>query len=247
MIRLHRISIILTIVLIFGQYPLALAQNDNSLVLGFQKLEEREYKDAIDLFTQVLDSEPSDTAALSGIIRASLLSNNLRSAQKYIDNAIRLHPNNPEFLLREGILNNLKGDYDKAIISFRKGITLSKSSVNIQFFINRGVSHMQLEKYEDAAQDFTDALEINPRNASALNYRAFSNYRLGLFEESIADYNQSIDLNPENAAAFYNRGMAYLRFGDKQKACPDFHKACSMGNKNACRMIMTECTTGGRR
>jgi len=241
-----RVKKILTLAILLSVYQLGFTQSTDLLAMGFQKLEGREYNEAINFFSQVLNQEPRDTAALSGIIRASLLSNNLKDAQKHIESAISFYPNNPEFYLREGILNNLKGDYKKAIDSFDQGIELSGSSVNLQLYINRGVSNMQTESYEDAIQDYTDALEVNPRNASALNYRAFAYYRLGMYEEAIADYNQAVDLNPENAMAYYNRGMSYLRIGDKTKACPDFHKACSMGNKNACRMIMTECS-GGRR
>ena len=103
---------------------------------------------------------------------------------------------------------------------------------------------MQYESYSEAVEDFTEVLNSNPRNAIALNYRAFAHYRSGNFIESINDYNKAIDLNPENQMSYYNRGMAHLRAGDKPKACADFHQACSKGNVTACRMIMVEC--GGR-
>lgn len=242
--QMIRAQYILTLAFLLSLHQLGFSQGINLLAMGFQKLEVREYNEAINLFSQVLVQEPRDTAALSGIIRASLLSNNLKDAQKHIENAIRYYPNNSEFYLREGILYNLKGEYAKATNSFDKGIEFSGGSISIQLYINRGVANMQTENYDDAVQDFTDALENNPRNSSALNYRAFANYRLGMYEEAIADYNKAIDLNPDNATAYYNRGMAHLRSGDKIKACPDFHKACSLGNKNACRMIMTECAGG---
>jgi len=242
--QMIRAKHILTLAFLLSFHQFGFSQGTNLLAMGFQKLEGKEFNEAINLFSQVLNQEPRDTAALSGIIRASLLSNNLKGAQKHIESAISYYPSNPEFYLREGILNNLKGDYAKAIISFDKGIGYSSQSINIQLYINRGVANMQSENYEGAVQDFTDALEDNPRNSSALNYRAFANYRLGMYEEAVADYNKAIDLNPDDAMAYYNRGMAHLRAGEKTKACPDFHKACSMGNKNACRMIMTECAGG---
>jgi tetratricopeptide (TPR) repeat protein len=210
--------------------------------MAYQKLDARDLNAAISLFSQVLREEPRDTSALSGIIRAHLLSENLKEAQRYIDTGIKEHPNNPEFYLRRGILNNLRGQYKRAVVDFDRAINLSTGRINIQIYINRGVSNMQDEDYNSAVVDFTDALNINPRNISALNYRAFANYRLGNFKESISDYNKSLDLNPENAMSYYNRGMAYLRSGDKINACSDFHQACSRGNVNACRMIMTECS-----
>lgn len=221
-----------------------LAQESGLLAMGYQKLDNKEYGEAIDFFSQILNSEPSDSDALSGIIRASLRSNNLKNAQKHIETAISHYPNNPEFYLSEGILNNLKGDYSKAIVSLTKAAEITEGVPDPQIYINRGVAFLQKEEYEEAIEDFKDALVHNPRNATVLNYKAFASYRMGLYEEAVADYDKAIDLNPDNATAYYNRGMAHLRSNNKIKACPDFHRACSMGNKNACRMIMTECAAG---
>lgn len=219
-----------------------MAQSGSLLAMGYEKLESREYKDAIDYFTQVLRDDPNDADALSGMIRALLLSENLKDAQKYIENAIKSHPNNPDFHLRRGIYNNLKGQYRKAIDDFTRALELSSGNIDIQIYINRGVANMQDNNYPAAIDDFTEALNINPRSSTALNYRAFASYQMGSFIESIEDYNKTIDLNPENAMGYYNRGMAHLRAGDKIKACADFHQACSRGNVQACKMIMSECT-----
>lgn len=237
-----RIRIYLALVFITSLSFAAQSQSSNLLAMGYQKLEARELNEAISFFSQVLRESPRDTSALSGIIRANLLAENLKEAQRYIDIAIREHPSNPEFFLRRGILNNMRGQYRRAVTDFTKALELSSGSRDIQIYINRGIAHMQDENYTDAIADFTDALEINPRNASALSSRAFASYRMGNFSESVNDYNKAIDLNPENAMNYYNRGMSHLRAGDRAKACPDFHQACSRGNVNACRMIMTECS-----
>ena len=217
---------------------------ENYTEQGKQKLRDRELGEAIALFSQALKENPRDTAALSGIIRAHLLNENTKEAQKHIDLAIKEFPNNPEFHLRRGIMNNLRGQYRRAIDDFNKALELSTSKVDNQIYINRGMAFMQYESYSEAVEDFTEVLNSNPRNSIALNYRAFAHYRSGNFIESINDYNKAIDLNPDNQMSYYNRGMAHLRAGDKAKACTDFHQACSKGNVTACRMIMVEC--GGR-
>ena len=218
------------------------AQSSGLIAEGNQKLETRDYNESIKLFGQALKQEPTNAEALSGIIRAYLLSENLKDAQRYIDFACKEHPGNPEFQLRKGILNNMRGQFRRAIEDFNKALELSGDNVDLQIYINKGVANMQDESYGDAVADFTDALKLSPRNASALNYRAFANYRMGNFNQSIDDFNKAIDLNPENAMSYYNRGMAHLRAGDKVSACADFHQSCSRGNVNACRMIVTECS-----
>jgi tetratricopeptide (TPR) repeat protein len=236
----HRICIIIALA-ILACAP-ALAQTSNTTSEGIKKLEARELKEAIKLFEQALDQDSKDQVALSGIIKAHLLSENLRDAQRYIEMAIQEFPSSPEYYLHQGIFNNKRAQYRRAIEDFNKALELSGDNIDIQIYINRGVSHMQDENYGDAIADFTDALKINPRHASALNYRAFANYRIQNYNESINDYNKVLDLDPNNAMGYYNRGMSHLRSGNKAKACPDFHQACSRGNRNACRMIVTECS-----
>ncbi|MFP4555750.1 MAG: tetratricopeptide repeat protein [Bacteroidales bacterium] len=221
------------------------AQTTNLISLGYQKLEARELDEAINYFSQALEESPSDTSALSGMIRAHLLAQNHKDAQKVVEDALEKHPNNAEFHLRKGIVNNLRGQYRRAIEDFNRALKLSDERFEHQIYVNRGISYMQDERYEDAIQDFSQALSINPRHSTSLSQRAFSHYRLGNYQEAIQDYNKTLDLKPESSMNFYNRGMAFLRSGNRAKACSDFHQACRLGNNNACRMIMTECE--GRR
>ena len=241
----YKFSIIFTLLTFICLF--AFAQDTGSLADANTKLDAREYKEAIKIFEGILKQNSKDEEALSGIIRAQLLSENLKDAQKYIDRAIQEYPRNPEFPLRRGILNNMKGLYLKAVDDFNIAFQLSGNKPDIQLYVNRGVACMQDENYNDAIADFTDALKINPRHASALNYRAFANYRLANYNESIDDYDKVIALNPESTSVYYNRGMAHLRSGDRIKACSDFHEACSKGNINACKMIVTECSAGSKK
>lgn len=240
----HRIYLIITLAILTSIS--AFGQTSSITAEGMKLLEARELKKATRQFEKALEEYPKDEQALSGIIRANLLSENLKQAQKYIEIALEEYPSSPEFHLRQGIFNNMRGQYRRAIDDFNKALSLSGDNIDIQIYINRGVAHMQNESYGDAIADFTDALKVNPRHASALSYRAFANYRIQNYNESIDDYDKVLGLDPDNTMGYYNRGMAHLRAGNKAKACPDFHKACSRGNVNACRMIVTECSADKR-
>jgi len=208
---------------------------------AFQKLDAKDYSGAIIDFNQALAQQPGDTAALIGVIRAYTASENYKDAQKVVDDAIKQHPNIADFYIRRGVLNNVSGQYRKAIPDFDKALELAPESKMVTIYVNRGISFLRDENFDKALEDFNEALRINPRNGSALNYKAFLNYKLNNFGEAIEDFNKAIDIDPDNAMSYYNRGMAYFRSGNKGKACSDFHQSCSKGNKNACRMIMAEC------
>ncbi len=209
---------------------------------GNQNLKSRNYKDAVSDFNKALKEQPTDTAALTGIIKACLLTDDLKEAQKQIEIAIKTYPNNAEFIFRRGILNNKKSQFDKASEDFNQALSLSTSnSQTVQIYLNLGATQLKQETYDLALESYKKALDLSPRNPSIYNYKGYANYKLSNYTDAINDYNNAIDLDPNNAASYYNRGMAYLKTLDKVKSCADFHKSCQMKNNNACKMIMSEC------
>jgi tetratricopeptide (TPR) repeat protein len=73
-------------------------------------------------------------------------------------------------------------------------------------------------KREEAIADYTQAIQLNPGDATAYNNRGSSYAAMGKREEAIADYTQAIQLNPEDAAAYNNLGDVYLQLRRLQDA-----------------------------
>ncbi|MGE0079071.1 MAG: tetratricopeptide repeat protein [Bacteroidales bacterium] len=234
---------LLAFILISG---LSFSQNfDDLIASGNQKLKDKNYKEAISDFSKAYNLQLNDTAALNGIIKAYTLDEDYKEAQKYIDEALKNYPENAEFILRQGIVYNLKGLHDKAIEEFTKALELNPSSkLYLQILLNKASAEIRLEDYTSALNDYNKALELDPRNVNIYSYRALVYFKLTNYTDAINDYNNALDLEPESSLTYYNRGMTYLRLSDKQKACTDFHKACKMGNMTACKMIITVC--GGK-
>lgn len=211
---------------------------------GNQKIKERNYKAAIDDLTKAKSIQPADTAVLNGLIRVYTLTGDYKEAQKTLNEALSNHPNNPEFVLRQGILYNLDGLHLKAQEEFTKALALEPSTkISLQILLNKASAEIKLENFADALVDYNKAIEIDPRNSNIYTYRALVNFKLGYYLDAVNDYNNVLDLEPNSPLTYYNRGMTLLRLSEKQKACKDFHKACQMGNSNACKMIITECGT----
>ncbi len=211
---------------------------------GNQNLKNRNFKNAVSDFGKALKEQPTDTAAIGGMIKACLLMDDLKEAKKHIDNAIKTYPDNAEYVFRRGILNNKRGQFDKASDDLLLALSMSSTnSIKIQIYLNLGATQLKQESFDLALENYKKALELSPRNPSIYNYKGYANYKLNFFADAINDYNNAIDLDPNNAASYYNRGMAYLKSSEKSKACMDFHKSCKLKNINACKMIMSECTS----
>jgi len=236
--------IYLFLTLIIAQGLFAQSSFQGFIDSGNLNLKNRKFKDAINDFGNALKEQPTDTAALGGMIKACLLSDDLKEAQKNIDFAIKSFPENAEYVFRRGILNNKKGQFDKASDDFTQALSMnSTDNLKIQIYLNLGATQLKQETFDLALESYKKALELSPRNTSIYNYKGYANYKLGFFADAINDYNNAIDLDPNNASSYYNRGMAYLKSSQKSKACLDFHKSCQLQNINGCKMIMTECTS----
>ena len=66
---------------------------------------------------------------------------------------------------------------------------------------------MKQGEYQEAIDDYTSAIKINPDDADAYVNRGAAYHNLGKHQEAIDDFNTAIKINPDYAKAYYNRGM----------------------------------------
>src|SRR5262249_9374783 len=71
--------------------------------------------------------------------------------------------------------------------------------------IIRGNAYINKGDYNAAAQDYDEAIRLNPKNAAALYNRGNIFFRLGRYDEAIKNYDKAIELKPDYAIAFNNR------------------------------------------
>ena len=80
-------------------------------------------------------------------------------------------------------------------------------------------------------QDFSKAIELNPKYYYAYNNRGLSHNGLKQYKLAIPDFDKAIELNPNYANAYNNRGWAYYCMKNYQQALKDFEKALEL-NQN---------------
>ena len=68
-------------------------------------------------------------------------------------------------------------------------------------------------RFEEALQDYSAAIRLNPRHCRAFYNRAFSNDRLRRYDDAVADYTRALEIQPGNATAFHNRASLFERLG----------------------------------
>jgi tetratricopeptide (TPR) repeat protein len=84
---------------------------------------------------------------------------------------------------------------------------------------------LQMDRYEEAAQQYGRMVEQDPENPEAWRLRGLSLVRLSRFEESLASYDKAVALKPASALAWCNRGSVLLSLGRAEEALASCDRA----------------------
>jgi len=82
-------------------------------------------------------------------------------------------------------------------------------------------------------EQLDEAIQLNPKDASAYRDRAKLYLALGEYDKAIADFGDSVRLNPRDASAYRIRGGLYLKLDQFDKAIADFTHAIHNERDNA--------------
>ena len=107
--------------------------------------------------------------------------------------------------------------------------------------IKRGDDFLAAGQYEEAIEEYTDAIEIDPRQAGVYNRRGRAYYEWGRYDNAVADYDKAIAIDPDNVSAYIDRGNAHLanhrsfEGGEENydRALADYEEAISLSPENA--------------
>ena len=78
---------------------------------------------------------------------------------------------------------------------------------------------------DKALDDCDEAVDLDDRNASYLDSRAWVYLRLGKAKKAVADFDRSLEIDPKSAWSLYGRGQAQLALGQPDKAQADLAAA----------------------
>ena len=99
----------------------------------------------------------------------------------------------------------------------------------VKTLIDRGVANLENGKFDQALDDFNQALKLKPNDASLYDYRGIAYRTNGLDDQALQDFNKAIQLDPKFARAYRNRAMVYYDKTEYGKAVVELDKAQSLG------------------
>jgi tetratricopeptide (TPR) repeat protein len=117
--------------------------------------------------------------------------------------------------------------------SAEKQDTVTQEQLSAEQYLERGYEKSQSGDKRGALDDYSKALDLNPRYVRAWYNRGVIKDVLGDRPGSIADYDEAIKLDPKHVSAHYNRALMKRHLGDNDGALIDYNKAIELDPKHA--------------
>lgn len=134
----------------------------------------------------------------------------------------------------------------KAVVALKKGqaaeaVKLADQAIaadakNSQAYYLRGLAHDAQREFKRSLEDFTKALELNPKAADALDRRGSAHFKLGNIKESVADFDRFIALRPDEEPGHWRRGISLYyagKFAEGRKQFEGYEKVDTNDVENA--------------
>jgi tetratricopeptide (TPR) repeat protein len=118
-------------------------------------------------------------------------------------------------------------DPEQAVALLDKALGLAPNFADAH--IRRGLARSELGRKEEAFDDLTVAVRLQP-TARAYAFRGLLSLRDGQERAARRDLAHSLSLDPSRHEAYNYLGVLALSLGDKQEACSRFDAGCSRGD-----------------
>lgn len=96
----------------------------------------------------------------------------------------------------------------------------------------RGRSEEAQQEYEKAIVSYTQAVELDPGDDSALLHRAYVHSEVGRLDLALSDVTQSLAIQPNNARSYSFRASIFRRMKEDGRAFADLEEALSRDPAN---------------
>lgn len=200
----------------------------NDFIKASECLLSKNYKEAILLYTQIINIKPDLYLAYHHRGNAYYLLDNYEAAIDDFRQIIHFNPHNllAYLLLSSAFIKKL--DYQAALEQYKIAIILNNhldKELDILIYIQCGWIFNKIGNYEEAIENFNEAINCNNNDPQIYNMRGRSYYELSKYEDAFSDFTQAIELDSDYVEAYSNRSAVSYRLKNYRKALQDSNKA----------------------
>ena len=127
--------------------------------------------------------------------------------------------------------------YRDAISDMNDYEELMVANINENFYYLRHQAEVDGRLYQQALNDITRAIVMNPKETFYYAEKASLEIRVGLYDNAIATAKESITIDANDSDGYLFLGVAQCLKGNKKEGIPNLQKAKDMGNLQAEALI----------
>ena len=129
------------------------------------------------------------------------------------------------------------GKYRDAVADMNDYETLMAANVNDNFYYVRHQTEIQGRLYQQALNDISRAIQIDPQEILYYAEKASLEIRVGMYDEAIATAQECISLDANNSDGYLFLGLAQCLKGEKVEGIKNLQKAKELGDPQADGLI----------
>ncbi|MCL2179886.1 MAG: tetratricopeptide repeat protein [Treponema sp.] len=211
-------------------------------IRSYQRKFSREIGKRRESFYQKIEESTDDLLFSSGETDAAAIDLDIDDIDIYsFDNKASYDFHNDatvDDLLVDALSAHNENRFNDAISQYTKILELKPDNlVRSIIFKHRGMAHFACSQYDEAINDFTSAIELDPGSYKAAYYRGVVYSVIRQYSQAIDDYTFSLSINSYQSFCLFRRGQAYYHIGDYPQALADCENSLALepGNKSVVR------------
>jgi tetratricopeptide (TPR) repeat protein len=183
----------------------------------------RRYGESLDILNSILKKDDSNTQAW--LMRGYIFKENGDTNQAVSDFQSALEAN-PEFYdanMQLGMIFQLRNN--PICVGYFTNALMARPASEEAYY-GRGLWYQEKGQFNQAIQDYSAILKINPKNKTAhFNLGYIHLVYLKVYPEAVKHFTRAIESDTTYAEAYFNRAMSYERLGNIVAAQSDFQSA----------------------
>jgi len=175
--------------------------------LGIALLDQSQYKEAVDAFTEVVKLRPTYADAYTNVGLTEIVWEKYGSARTAIRKSLSIDPNNARTLYYDGLLQRRAGNTEKEIADFRKVVEMFPQSRDARREL--GITYYQQNDNPAALEQFEALQKIDPDDLTAHYNLSILYRRMGKKDQAAEQQDMFVDKKVDDGAPTYS--LNYLR------------------------------------
>ncbi len=180
---------------------------DAKYQLGYINFTEKNYKEALSIFNEMLQSNPGDFRGMVGVVETEVAAGDYTGALQKINDALAKDPKRQDLRVALGNVLARSGKYDEAIQQFQMLVSANPKSSDLETKLAE--AYRLKGDFNAAVDHFRKATTLAPNNIVPLLRVAQLLDGVGRRAEAKPVYDQILRLDPYNVVALNN--LAFIK------------------------------------